>query len=250
MIPKETIDKIFETARIEEIVGDYIQLKKRGINLLGSCPFHDEKTPSFTVSPTKGIYKCFGCGKGGNSVNFVMEYEGISYPESLRKIAHKYNIEIEEEELTSAQIASSNERESLLVISKFAVQFFQESLWETEEGKAIGLSYFKERGFSEDIIKKFQLGYSPKQKDAFSSKALQNSYDKDYLEKSGLTILKNDNVYDRFRERVIFPITNSSGKVLGFGGRALNPKAKAKYGQPKSPRPGSTKKRRPRRKGQ
>jgi len=229
MIPKETIDKIFETARVEEVVGEYIQLKKRGINLLGSCPFHDEKTPSFTVSPTKGIYKCFGCGKGGNSVNFVMEYEGISYPESLRKIAHKYNIEIEEEELTSAQIASSNERESLLVISKFAVQFFQASLWKTEEGKAVGLSYFKERGFSEDIIKKFQLGYSPKQKDAFSSKALQNSYDKEYLEKSGLTILKDDNVYDRFRERVIFPITNSSGKVLGFGGRALNPKAKAKY---------------------
>ena len=230
MIPKETIDQIFESCRIEEIVGSYLpDLKKRGANYWACCPFHNEKTPSFSVSPTKGIYKCFGCGKGGNSVNFVMEIGGLSYPEALKELALKYNIEIEEKELTPDQIDKENKRDGVYLISSFANIFFQEQLWETEEGKIIGLSYFKQRGFSNETIKKFQLGFSPKQKDALSKLAIKNLYQKEFLEMSGLSFFNEKGCSDRFKDRVIFPIHNYSGKVLGFGGRSLDPKNKAKY---------------------
>ena len=231
MIPKETIDLIFETARVEEIVGDFLALKKRGVNYIGNCPFHNEKTPSFTVSPTKGIYKCFGCGKGGNSINFVMEIEHFNYPEALKFVAKKYNIEIEEEEMTSEQLERANEKDSLFIVSNFANDYFQGMLWGSEEGKAIGLSYFKERGFTEETIKKFELGYNPKAKDAFSQTALKKAYDKEVLVASGLSLI-NDNsgeILDRFKERAIFPIQSYSGRTLGFGGRAFNTNAKAKY---------------------
>jgi len=229
MIPKETIDKIFENARIEEVVSGFVQLKKRGANFIGYCPFHDEKTPSFTVSASKGIYKCFGCGKGGNSVSFVMDHEHYSYPEALKYLAEKYNIEVKEKEMTPEQSIRANDRDSLYVISSFANKFFQQQLWETEEGKAIGLSYYKERGFSEETIKKFQLGYSPKQKDALSKEALKSSFQKNYLEDSGLSIIKNESALDRFRERMMFPVHSFSGRVLGFGGRTLQKDNKAKY---------------------
>ena len=230
MIPKETIDQIFENCVIEEVVGSYLaDLKKKGTNYWACCPFHNEKTPSFSVSPTKGIYKCFGCGKGGNSVNFVMEIGGLSYPEALKELASKYNIEIEEKELTPDQIDRENKRDGVYLISSFANTFFQEQLWDTKEGELIAQSYFKQRGFSEEISKKFQLGYSPKQKDALTKKALKKSYQKEFLEESGLSFINEKSSSDRFRERVIFPIHNYSGKVLGFGGRSLDPKNKAKY---------------------
>ena len=231
MIPKETIDQIFETARIEEIVGDFVVLKKRGVNYIGNCPFHNEKTPSFTVSPTKGIYKCFGCGKGGNSINFIMEIEHFNYPEALKFVAKKYNIEIEEEEMTSEQVERSNEKDSLFIVSNFANDYFQDMLWNTEEGKSVGLSYFKERGFTEETIKKFELGYNPKAKDAFSKAALKKAYDKQVLVSSGLSLINESSgqIVDRFKERTMFPIQSYSGRTLGFGGRAFNPNAKAKY---------------------
>lgn len=230
MIPKETVDQIVETARVEEVVGDYVNLKKRGANLLGLCPFHNEKTPSFTVSPAKGIYKCFGCGKAGSSVNFIMDHEHYSYPEALKYLANKYNIEIEEEELTAEQIQVANEKESLFIISQFAAEYFQKQLLETERGKAIGLSYFKERGFRDDIIEKFKLGYNPDEWDAFTKAALEKGYKTDYLEKTGLTIVKEEKKFDRFKGRVIFPIQNISGRVIGFGGRTLLAEKKvAKY---------------------
>ncbi len=200
------------------------------MNFIGLCPFHNEKTPSFTVSPSKGIYKCFGCGKGGNSVNFVMEHEQYSYPEALRYLAKKYNIEVEEEEQTPEQIQQLNEQESLFSLNTFAQEFFTENLFNTEEGKAIALSYLKDRDLREDIIKKFQLGYSPDQWEALTSKAIENGYKLEYLENTGLTIVKDDKKYDRFRGRVIFPIHNLTGKVIGFGGRILSKdQSKAKY---------------------
>ena len=230
MIPRETIDKIFESSLIEEVVKDFLHdLKKKGTNYWACCPFHNEKTPSFSVSPVKGIYKCFGCGKGGNAVSFVMEHEKISYPEALRYLANKYNIEIEKEELTPVQIDLSKKKEGVFLVSSYANKFFQNQLWETEEGKLIGLSYFKQRGFSEEIIKKFQLGYSPKQKNAFTKQALKDSYQKEFLDESGLSFFNEKTSADRFKERVIFPIHNFSGKVLGFGGRSLDKKNKAKY---------------------
>ena len=230
MIPKETIDEIFEAAKIEEVISDFVTLKKRGANLLGLCPFHNEKTPSFTVSPSKGIYKCFGCGEGGNSVSFLMDKEHYSYPEALKYLARKYNIEIVEQAMTEEQAERASEKDSLYIISKFAKDFFINELWESEEGKTIGLNYFKERGYSEEIIKKFELGYSPKSKDALSKKSIKNQYSKESLLKSGLSIeIDKKALIDRFRERVIFPIHSFSGRILGFGGRALNPNAKAKY---------------------
>ena len=230
MIPKETIDEIFEAAKIEEVVADFVTLKKRGANLLGLCPFHNEKTPSFTVSPSKGIYKCFGCGEGGNSVSFLMDKEHYTYPEALKYLAKKYNIEIIEQEMSEEQVERANEKDSLYIISKFANSFFTKNLWESDEGKKIGLNYFKERGYKEDIIKKFELGYSPQKKDIFTKAALQKLYSKEYILKSGLSIeVQNNELIDRFRERVIFPIHSFSGRILGFGGRALNPNAKAKY---------------------
>ncbi len=229
MIPKDTIDTIFETARIEEVVGDFVTLKKRGANMLGVCPFHDEKTPSFTVSPAKGIYKCFGCGKGGNSVNFVMEHEQFTYPEALRFLAKKYHIEVPEVELTPEQLEKANAKESLYVVSNFANEFFQKQL-EGVEGKAIGLSYFKERGMTDDTIRKFQLGYNPEGWNAFTKTALDSGYKKEFLENSGLSIFKESKSFDRFRGRVMFPIHSLSGRVLGFGGRTLKTEKKtAKY---------------------
>ena len=231
MIPKETIDQIFETARIEEIVSDFVALKKRGVNYIGNCPFHNEKTPSFTVSPTKGIYKCFGCGKGGNSINFIMEIEHFNYPEALKFVAKKYNIEIEEEEMSSEQVERANEKDSLFIVSNYAKEYFQDVLWNTEEGKSVGLSYFKERGFTEETIKKFELGYNPKAKDAFSKAALKKAYDKQVLVSSGLSLINESSgqIVDRFKERTMFPIQSYSGRTLGFGGRAFSEKAKAKY---------------------
>ena len=230
MIPQETIDRIFEAARIEEIVGDFVDLKKTGVNYKGRCPFHDEKTPSFVVSPTKGIYKCFGCGKGGNSIMFVQELQGANYPEALRYVAAKYNIEIVEESLTVEQESKLSAKESQLIATKFASEYFQDTLWNTEEGKTIGLSYFKERGFSDEIIKQFKLGYSPKKQNAFEKAALKAGYDKNILIESSL-IGENEEgkTYDKFRERTIFPIHSYSGKIIGFGGRAFNADAKSKY---------------------
>lgn len=231
MINRETVDKITETARIEEVVGDFVHLKKRGTSLIGNCPFHGEKTPSFHVSVSKGIYKCFGCGKGGDSVRFIMEHEKYSYPEALKFLAQKYNIEVEETVETPQDVEAQNARESLYIVSQFAANYFEEQLWNSEEGKAIGLSYFKERGFREDIIKKFNLGYSPDVWDAFTQNALKNKHAESYLEKTGLSI-KNEKgqLFDRFRGRVMFPIHNFTGRVIGFGGRTLKTDKKvAKY---------------------
>lgn len=221
MIPPETIQTIFETARIEEVVGDFVTLKKRGANMLGLCPFHNEKTPSFTVSPAKGIYKCFGCGEGGNSVNFIMNLEHYSYPEALKYLARKYSIEIEEEETTPEQQEALNERESQFVVSAFAEEFFVKQLHDTDEGKAIGLSYFKERGFTQETIEKFKLGYSPDKWDVFAKSAKDAGYKSEYLLKTGLLKERNGQEYDGYRGRVIFPIHNLSGRPIGFGGRTL-----------------------------
>lgn len=236
MIKKEDIDRIFEAARIEEVVGDYVTLKKRGVNLIGNCPFHNEKTPSFYVSPSKGIYKCFGCGKGGHTINFVMEHDKLTYPDALRYLAKKYNIQIVEKELTPEEQQTQNARESLFVVSSFAQKHFSENLYNTDEGKSIGLGYFKERGVREDIIEKFQLGYSINQRTAFTDIAMATGYKMEYLVKAGLTIeyknepdatqpsetFKPETKYlDRFWGRVMFPIHNISGKVIGFGGRTL-----------------------------
>ena len=231
MIKKETIDKILETARVEEVVGDFVHLKKRGSSMIGLCPFHGEKTPSFHVSPSKGIYKCFGCGKGGDSVRFIMEHEKYSYPEALKYVARKYNIEVEETEVTPEFKEEQDRRESLYIVSNYAAQFFSEKMWESDEGKTIGLSYFKERGFREDIIKKFELGYSPDDWTALLDAAVANGYQQSFLEDVGL-VVKNDQgrIYDRFRGRVMFPIHNFTGRIIGFGGRTLKTdKAVPKY---------------------
>lgn len=230
MIKPDTVAAIIETARIEEVVGDFVTLKRRGSGLIGLCPFHNERTPSFNVSPARGIFKCFGCGKGGNAVNFVMEHEHYSYPEALRYIAKKYNIAIEEEAQTPEQAAAGNERESLYNVSAYAQKFFSEQLFGQEQGKAIGLSYFHEREFTEETIRKFQLGYCSDKWDDFTQSAIRNGYSYDVLEKSGLSISKDGRHYDRFRDRVIFPIHNLSGRVIGFGGRILiSDKLKPKY---------------------
>ncbi|MBL4657785.1 MAG: DNA primase [Flavobacteriales bacterium] len=227
MISKSTIDKVFDTARIEEVVGDFVTLKQRGVNKIGLCPFHNEKTPSFTVSTAKGIYKCFGCGEGGNSVKFVMEHEKYSYPEALRYLAEKYNIEIEEDAYSEEDSQIRSERESQYVLLSHAQKYFSDILKNNDEGKAIGLSYFKERGYNEESIELFQLGYGLESWDAFTKDALKKGYKIDYLEKTGLTIVKEDKHYDRFRGRVMFPIHNFSGKVIGFGGRVLKKDVKA-----------------------
>lgn len=219
-----------ETARIEEVIGDFITLKKRGANYLGLCPFHNEKTPSFSVSPSKGIYKCFGCGKAGNSVGFVMEHEHYSYPEALRYVAKKYNIEVEEEELTEEKQNELDERESMFALNGFITNYFSKNLFESTEGKSIGLTYFKERDFREATIKKFQLGYALDKWEDYSKHALENGYKREILLKTGLGIEKDTNLIDRFRGRVIFPIHNLTGKVIGFGGRILSSeKSTAKY---------------------
>jgi DNA primase len=206
-------------SRIEEVVNDYVNLKRRGVNLIGLCPFHNEKTPSFTVSPSKNLYKCFGCGKGGNPVSFLMEHEKFSYPEALRYLASKYHIQVEETARDKETIQKELERESLYLINEFAKEFFQDQLHNSDQGKQIGLSYFKHRGLLDHTIKKFALGYSPKDPSSFSSSATKAGYKKESLQLLGLVTKNNQ---DFFRERVIFPFFNLSGKVIGFGGRILN----------------------------
>ncbi|MCA6065545.1 DNA primase [Chryseobacterium sp. RG1] len=234
MISKQTIDKIFSTIRVEEIVGEYVQLKRAGSNYKGLSPFHDEKSPSFVVSPSKQIWKDFSTGKGGTAISFLMEIENFTYPEALRHAAKKYGIEIEEDQKDFSEEAKNaqSERDLLYKIHEIANDYYQNFLWEVEEGKAIGLSYFKERELRDDIIKKFQLGYSPEKKNAFTAYALEKGYSKEILEKSGLSIFPENTPagVDRFRERVIFPIHSFSGRVLGFGARILKNNVKtAKY---------------------
>ena len=237
MIAKTTIDQVYETARVEEVIGDFVQLKKSGANFKGLSPFTDERTPSFMVSPVKQIWKDFSSGKGGNVVAFLMEHEHFTYPEAIRYLAKKYQIEIEETERSDEQKEKASERESMYLVSEFAQKYFQQTLWEAEEGKAIGLSYFRERGFSEETIKLFGLGYAVDQWDNFGKKALEEGYQLEFLEKTGLVIVKDSNqrdsgsnTIDRFKGRIIFPIHSMSGRVLGFGGRILsNAKKTAKY---------------------
>jgi len=223
VISQKNIAEIFETAKVEEVIGDYITLKKRGVNMIGLCPFHHEKTPSFTVSPAKNIYKCFGCGQGGNPVNFIMEHEGMSYPEALRHLAGRYNIQLDEVEYSDEQRQEKQLYDSLYLINDFAKQHFIKQLFETDEGKSIGLSYFKERGFREDTIKKFELGYAPN-KNVFTQLATQTGYKEEMLVKAGLS---RQGGRDFFRNRVQFPIHNLTGKVVGFGGRIMVSDTKA-----------------------
>ncbi|WP_395633184.1 DNA primase [Flavobacterium sp.] len=231
MITRETIDKVFETARVEEVIGDFVQLKRAGSNFKGLSPFSDERSPSFMVSPVKQIWKDFSSGKGGSVVTFLMEHEHFTYPEAIRYLAKKYNIEIEETEVSLEDKIEANEKESLYLVSEFAKTYFQDTLLNTEEGKAIGLSYFKERGFTNETIAKFGLGYSPETWDAFTKEALSKGYQLEFLEKVGLTITREDGKhFDRFKGRVMFPIQSLSGRNLGFGGRILtNDKKAAKY---------------------
>lgn len=231
MISKNTIDTVFETARVEEVIGDFVNLKKSGTNYKGLSPFSNERSPSFMVSPVKQIWKDFSSGKGGNSVAFLMEHEHFSYPEAIRYLARKYNIEIEETEQSDEMKEQANEKESMYLVSEFAQKYFQDVMLNSDEGQAIGYSYFKERGFTGDTIKKFGLGYSPEEWDAFTKEALGKAYKLDYLDKTGLTIVREDGRHvDRFRGRVMFPIQSMSGRVLGFGGRILgNDKKAAKY---------------------
>ncbi len=230
MISKNTIDAIFDATRVEEVIGDFVSLKKSGSNYKGLSPFSSEKTPSFMVSPAKQIWKDFSSGKGGNAVSFLMEHEHFTYPEALRYLAKKYNIEIEETEQTDEEKQLINEKESLFLVSEYAKKYFENSLWKTDEGQSVGLSYFKNRGFKHNIIEKFGLGYSPDRWDALTADAISNGYKLDYLEKTGLTVVKDDKKFDRFKGRVMFPIQSLSGRVLGFGGRILgNDKKMAKY---------------------
>jgi DNA primase len=230
LITKETIDKVYEAARVEEVIGDFVQLKRAGSNFKGLSPFSDERSPSFMVSPAKGIWKDFSSGKGGNAIAFIMEHSQFTYPEAIRYLAKKYNIEVEETELSDEDKVVANERESLFLVSEFASKYFQDILLNSEEGKAIALSYFKERGFTNDTIKKFSLGYSPATWDALTKEALGKGYKLEFLEKTGLTIVGEDKQFDRFKGRVMFPIQSMSGRVLGFGGRILtNDKKAAKY---------------------
>lgn len=230
MIPRETIDRIFSAARIEDVVGDYVSLKKRGANLIGLCPFHDEKTGSFTVSPSKGIFKCFGCSKAGHAVGFIMEIEQCSYVDALRQLARKYHIEIEERELTAEEKQKQDDRESMFIVNDFANKWFQEQLWDTPEGKAVAMSYLRQRGLREDIIRRFQIGYSPEKamlwdvakKKGFHEKYLINdSENPPYLGTGVCGKSENGKLYDRFRGRVMFPFLSVSGKVVGFSGRLM-----------------------------
>ena len=240
MIPRNTVDKIIEAARVEEVVGEFITLKKRGTNLLGLCPFHGEKTPSFTVSSVKGIYKCFGCGKAGNSVNFIMDHLKLSYPEALKWLANKYSIEVIEKEITPEEREQQTERESMLIVMQYAQRYFVEMMMKTDEGKSIGLGYFRERALREDIISKFQLGYSLEERSAFTHAAIKNGYQPKYLVKTGMSIISNryvegneitqNDLFDRYAGRVMFPIHDDGGRVVAFGGRTLSSDKKtAKY---------------------
>src|SRR6195256_187564 len=221
MISQNTIQQILGRLDIIGVVGSFVKLKKRGTNYIGLCPFHNEKTPSFTVSPSKEIYKCFGCGRSGNTISFLMEHEKYSYAEALRWLAAKYNVEIEEKELSPELRQQQQVAESLYIINGFAQKYFHDILFNNEEGQDVGLSYLKERGFREDVIRKFQLGYSPEQRDAFAKAALANKYNPDLLLKTGLVVNRNDQLQDNYRGRIIFPVHNHSGKIIGFGARVI-----------------------------
>ncbi len=229
-IPRETVEQILQAAHIEEVVGEFVTLKKRGSNMWGNCPFHNEKTPSFSVNPARNIFKCFGCGKAGDSAKFLMEHEHFSYPEALRYLAKKYNIKIEEKEQTAEELMQQSIREKMFNINEFADKYFVDTLWNTDEGKTIGLQYFRERGYFDPIIQKFHLGYSPAEWDAFTKHAKQNGYNEELLEQIGLSIKGNKGLYDRYHGRVMFPIHSLTGRVIGFGGRILtNDKKSPKY---------------------
>lgn len=228
MIDRETIERIMDTAKVEEVVGDFVSLRKRGVNMIGLCPFHNEKTPSFTVSPSKNLWKCFGCGKGGNAVHFIMEHEQLSYPDAIKWLAKKYHIEIKERERTEEEIQQENIRESMFVINQYALQYFTETLHSSEEGKAIGLNYFRHRGLRDETIKKFCLGYSLEQRDSFAKTAIAAGYNPEIIAKTGVCYSTEDGrLQDRFWGRVIFPVHTISGKVVAFGGRVLQTNAKA-----------------------
>lgn len=230
MIDQATIERILDAAEISEVISDFVTLRKRGVNQLGLCPFHNEKTPSFTVSPAKGIFKCFGCGKGGNSVNFIMEHENLTYPEALKWLAKKFNIEVIEKEETEEQKQQKDDRESMMIVSSYAQKYFTRFLWEENEGRTIGLSYFRERSFRDNILKKFEVGFAPDGKTPFTEAAQKEGYRIDFLEKTGLTIKREDWKRDRFAGRVMFPIHNLAGRVIAFGGRILKEDKKiAKY---------------------
>ncbi len=227
MITQQTIQQIQSRVDVVEVVGSFVKLKKRGTNYIGLCPFHNEKSPSFSVSPSKEIYKCFGCGKSGNSISFLMEHEKYSYVEALRWLANKYNVEIEETEVSPELRQQYQVADSLYIINQFAQQYFSEKLFESEEGEDIAMSYLKERGFREDIIRKFQIGYCLQERDAFAKAAIAAQYNQEYLQKSGLIVVRDDRTYDNYRGRIIFPIHNQSGKVLGFGARVIGKAEKA-----------------------
>lgn len=228
MIDRETIERIMDTAKVEEVVGDFVSLRKRGVNMIGLCPFHNEKTPSFTVSPAKNLWKCFGCGKGGNAVHFIMEHEQLSYPDAIKWLAKKYHIEIKERERTEEEIQQENIRESMFVINQYALQYFTQTLHNSEEGKAIGLNYFRNRGLRDETIKKFSLGYSLEQRDSFANTAIAAGYNPEIIAKTGVCYSTEDGrLQDRFWGRVIFPVHTISGKVVAFGGRVLQTNAKA-----------------------
>ncbi|MBS1563772.1 MAG: DNA primase, partial [Bacteroidetes bacterium] len=221
MITQGTIQQILSRIDIIEIVGGFVRLKKRGNSYLGLCPFHNEKTPSFTVSPAKEIYKCFGCGKSGNAISFLMEHEKYSYVEALRWLAQKYNVAVEETEVSPEVRAQQQVADSLYIINAFAGRFFEDKLFNTEEGTDIALSYLKHRGFREDIIKKFQIGYSPQDRTAFAKAAIAAQYNPELLQKTGIVVLRNEELVDNYRGRIIFPVHNNSGKIIGFGARVI-----------------------------
>ncbi|MFL5740129.1 MAG: DNA primase [Flavisolibacter sp.] len=227
MISQNTIQQILSRIDILEVVGGFVRLKKRGANYLGLCPFHNEKTPSFTVSPSKEIFKCFGCGKSGNTISFLMEHEKLSYAEALRWLANKYNVEIEETEVSPEKKLQQQSAESLYIINQFAQQFYSKNLFESEEGQNIGLSYLKQRGFSEVVIRKFGLGYAADHKDSLARSALSQQYNAELLQKAGLVVNRNEQLIDTYRDRIIFPVHNNSGKVIGFGARLIKNNDKA-----------------------
>ena len=232
MIPRETIEKIYAAAKIEEVVSDYVTLRKRGANLIGLCPFHHEKTGSFTVSPSKGIYKCFGCGASGHALKFIMEIEQCSFVEAVKQLGKKYHIEVEEREMTAEEQQRQDNRESMFVINDFANKWFQQQLWETPEGQAIGLSYFRERGLRDDIIRKYQLGYSPEHGNPLAAALKKKGFKEEFYlnnvdTKIGVGVVgksEDGRIYDRFRDRVMFPIFTVSGKPVAFAGRILKKK--------------------------
>ena len=232
MIDQLTIEKILDAANIVDVVSEFVTLRRRGVNYVGLCPFHNEKTPTFYVSPSKGICKCFSCGKGGNAIHFLMEHEQMSFQDAAEWLANKYGIPFRKREMTDSEKALQNERESMFITNQFALDFFKDTLLNTEKGRAIGLAYFRKRGFRDDILEKFFLGYCPDEPDALARAATAKGYTKENLIKTGLCYEKENDgtLRDRFRGRVIFPVHSISGKVVAFGGRIMNADAKvAKY---------------------